>query len=129
MSGRARDENYLAAKRQDYARYYAKPENKVKALARGKLKYAIKTGKVARGVCERCGAQDTHGHHHDYSKPLDVIWLCAPCHGLEHQKLQGEEAERLLALRGVKTQEQLAEMFEVNRSTVQAVLRRKPQDK
>ena len=26
-----------------------------------------------------------HGHHEDYSQPLEVVWLCAPCHGLRHR--------------------------------------------
>lgn len=34
--------------------------------------------------CQGCGrkASDTRlsAHHHDYTKPLDVIWLCAACH-------------------------------------------------
>lgn len=43
------------------------------------LGYAIKTGKVVREPCEVCGAEPAEGHHEDYSKPLEVRWLC-PVH-------------------------------------------------
>lgn len=37
--------------------------------------------------CERCRKphQRLHAHHKDYRKPLVVIWLCPPCHGVEHR--------------------------------------------
>lgn len=35
-------------------------------------------------VCYGCGCSNTEhrieAHHHDYAKPLEVIWLCTPCH-------------------------------------------------
>jgi hypothetical protein len=34
----------------------------------------------------QCGAGKTEMHHKDYSKPLQVQWLCRPCHQVEHQK-------------------------------------------
>lgn len=35
--------------------------------------------------CERCGAEGKlHMHHIDYSKPLEVVTLCIPCHEIAH---------------------------------------------
>ena len=53
---------------------------------------ALRTGVLPRpSACESCGkAAKTTGrtglvyHHHDYSKPLDVIPLCCSCHRLIH---------------------------------------------
>ncbi len=58
--------------------------NPIKAKARDKVHKAIKAGKLARKPCEVCGALTTHAHHHDYSKPLDVKWLCPACHAKVH---------------------------------------------
>jgi hypothetical protein len=44
------------------------------------LNTAVKAGKIFRGSCLFCGSDKVHGHHRDYSKPLEVIWLCAKCH-------------------------------------------------
>jgi ribosomal protein S27AE len=49
---------------------------------------ALKTGKLIKlDECERCGSEGSlEAHHEDYSKPLDVEWLCTKCHGLERRK-------------------------------------------
>ncbi len=54
--------------------------------ARSALYRAIKCGSVTKEIaCSGCGESGKiEGHHVDYSKPLDVIWLCTGCHGYVH---------------------------------------------
>lgn len=55
------------------------------------LNAAVLLGFVTRGPCAQCGKTPTDGHHHDYSKPLDVTWLCRSC----HMRLHGAEWREL----------------------------------
>jgi hypothetical protein len=52
--------------------------------AQMKLGKAVRSGKIKRLPCEVCGDPNVHGHHRDYSKPLEVIWLCARHHHAAH---------------------------------------------
>lgn len=59
-----------------------------KNKARSIFWMALRRGELVRPeACEDCGAVGRiHGHHPDYAKPLEVEWLCPPCHGLRHRK-------------------------------------------
>lgn len=59
-----------------------------KARARGKVANAVRKGVLERGPCEVCGAVKTDAHHDDYSKPLQVRWLCRLHHRQHHAQLQ-----------------------------------------
>ena len=43
-------------------------------------------GVLIKKPCEKCGDPKAQGHHDDYSKPLDVRWLCAFHHREHHAK-------------------------------------------
>jgi len=60
-------------------------KNRDKWIARRQLRYAVVTGKLAKKPCEICGNPVSEAHHHDYSKPLDVRWLCFVHHRNEHR--------------------------------------------
>ena len=72
------------------AKARATAKNKIaephKWVARHAVNNAIRDGKLQRGSsCFFCGAEEKlQAHHHDYSRPLDVFWLCPPCHGKLH---------------------------------------------
>lgn len=52
---------------------------------------AIRDGKLTPKPCERCGfALGVQAHHEDYSKPLEVVWLCTKCHGARHREINAE---------------------------------------
>lgn len=61
--------------------------------AQNKLEKAIARGEVVPRPCEVCGTEGTmadgrrlvQAHHDDYSRPLDVRWLCQPCHHEWHK--------------------------------------------
>ena len=62
-----------------YERY--KQKNKIKFDARKVLRDSVYRGKIIRKPCMRCGSKTmVEGHHPDYSKPLDVLWLCRKHH-------------------------------------------------
>lgn len=46
------------------------------------LRNAVARGVIKRGNCIKCGKVNAQGHHPDYKKPLEVIWLC-PIHHTE----------------------------------------------
>lgn len=53
--------------------------------ARNTLSNAVRDGKVEKRPCAFCGETvGLEAHHHDYTKPLDVTWLCRPCHRRFH---------------------------------------------
>ena|SRR3990167_5911871 len=62
-----------------------------KRRARNIAQAAIRRGKIQRKPCERCGKKKVHAHHPDYQKPLDVVFLCDPCHKLEHQAIRAAD--------------------------------------
>lgn len=46
---------------------------------------AVKSGKLERMPCQMCGkTEKVHAHHDDYSKPLEVMWLCVVHHKARH---------------------------------------------
>ena len=49
------------------------------------VEVAIANGSLVRKPCEKCGAVRVDAHHDDYSRPLDVRWLCRG-HHLEHHR-------------------------------------------
>jgi hypothetical protein len=63
-----------------------KKRNREKTRANLRVHRAIAAGTLVRQPCY-CGRDDAQAHHDDYSKPLDVMWLCPPHHGLRHKQL------------------------------------------
>jgi len=65
--------------------------NQEKIRAHTAVLVAVRNGSLIPGPCEICGKTKTTkttktlAHHEDYSKPLDVIWLCSRCHAEHHR--------------------------------------------
>lgn len=66
--------------------YYEK--NKHKTHARSLVRTALYRGDLVRkSICEVCKIKPAReGHHPDYTKPLEVMWLCNSCHKRIHVK-------------------------------------------
>ncbi len=73
-------------------RYHYKKLQKLrypeKVRASMRIYHALISGKLVRGVCEVCGLPNAHAHHEDYSKPLEVMWLCRHHHRMFHTFLK-----------------------------------------
>jgi len=58
-------------------------KNKEKHAIHQRVHRAVKNRILIRSEkCQKCGTVcKTEGHHEDYTKPLNVLWLCRKCHG------------------------------------------------
>jgi len=60
-----------------------------KAKARHRLPYHLRVGNIQKKPCEICGSMENlEAHHDDYSKPLQVRWLCRRHHKQLHKELK-----------------------------------------
>jgi hypothetical protein len=67
--------------------YRAKNPDKYKA--HNAVSNGIRDGKLKKGKCSVCGTDKrVHAHHHDYRKPLDVVWLCSQHHSQLHRDMK-----------------------------------------
>lgn len=95
-------EKYTIAYKKKNKKYYDKNREKIlqkrrkwyesnqqKVEAHWKVTNAIKKGTLQRKPCENCGkTEKIDAHHEDYSKPLDVAWLCHRCHLRRHEEIK-----------------------------------------
>ena len=58
-----------------------------KYKANNAVNNAVRDGRLIRRPCSVCGSAKSEGHHPNYSKPLEVEWLCKKHHRAEHKKL------------------------------------------
>lgn len=51
------------------------------------LNNAVAAGRIQKSPCSSCGStSNVEAHHHDYSKPLEVDWLCRKHHKEKHNE-------------------------------------------
>ena len=71
------------------------PDKTKKERAHDIVEKAVKRGVLVNPhKCEKCGSDNTfkdgrsgiQAHHCDYDKPMEVMWLCQPCHHQWHKE-------------------------------------------
>lgn len=68
-----------------YGTGFSATERERRRKAREILNHYLRDNHVARLPCEVCGNPNTEAHHDDYSKPLEVRWLCFKHHRAWHK--------------------------------------------
>lgn len=66
-------------------------ENPTKRAAHNAVNNAVRDGYLTKeSACSECGSSDrVEAHHDDYSRQLEVRWLCCKCHNDWHN-IHGE---------------------------------------
>lgn len=105
---RGQDQNRKQANRENYFRRTSTTEGRDREFARSRawmasnrdkrdahiaVGNALRDGYLTRQPCERCGDEQSNAHHEDYSKKLEVNWLCKPCHGARHREINAERRQ------------------------------------
>lgn len=84
---RDRATDSVRERNKEYQRQYAQQRADAVA-AHMAVRAALRTGDLVKPLaCQRCGqAGRLHSHHNDYSKPLEVAWVCPLCHKAIHKE-------------------------------------------
>ena len=82
-----------AAQAEQSATFALLVDNEPGVLAR----VAARKAHPTQQPCERCGVARADRHHDDYTRPLDIRWLCRRCHIAEHVEQYGSWGEGLAA--------------------------------
>ena len=69
-------------------------ENPLAYRAQTAVSNAVRDRRLFKEPCALCGDENVHAHHKDYSKPLEVIWLCPKCHHRLHAAFPELEGKR-----------------------------------
>ena len=77
-------EEYKESMKKGRKKWRANNRHKIKAHTL--INKALKNGTMQKKPCRICGEIESEAHHHDYTKPLDVIWLCRKHHVEAHKK-------------------------------------------
>lgn len=93
-----------------------------KKKARNAVTYAMRMGRLVPLSCEQCGDPDAQAHHDDYSKPLDVRWLCRTHHNHAHGV--GVDPVAVVSLHGggLKTLQEVGNAFGISPPRVHQIL-------
>lgn len=77
--------NATEKNKENRRKYYQENKEKLKKQndAHKMVSYAVKLGLIKKPEkCEKCLEiyPNLDGHHNDYDKPLEVLWICRKCH-------------------------------------------------
>lgn len=80
--------NYRERNRDKINNYFQeyRENNLEKCRAQDAVKVALRANQLNKAdTCSKCGSsRNIQAHHEDYTKPLDIVWLCASCHKQLH---------------------------------------------
>ena len=94
-SRKYRSEGRVVKKLYSYDKKW-REENPEKKKAHYAVRDALRSGKIHRHPCSVCGNK-AEAHHEDYSKPLDIIWLCTKHHVARHIEINEEKLKSTFA--------------------------------
>lgn len=76
-------------------KYRENPINRMKEKARGAVNSLVRKGVLSKpSTCMECSKLGkVEAHHDDYSKPLEVLWVCRKCHFRKHTINEGHNSK------------------------------------
>ena len=90
--------NYHAAYMREWRKTHPlNADQRMKDTSRSYAGVYKRRGKLVPSPCEKCGGTEKiEMHHPDYANPLEVHWLCRPCHLNFHAEKDQDELQAWL---------------------------------